>query len=108
MNNLYAKNFSDIGDVYSQAQLELDALDYYGIEQSTKKKYNDNTSLIDLKIGKTHLSLHNYDSARNYFDRLFEEKKLEENLLPILYLNQAKLLFVLSKDNLNLQTLSAQ
>ena len=99
---LYAKNFSDIGDVYSQAQLELDALDYYGIEQSTKKKYNDNTSLIDLKIGKTYLSLHNYDSAGNYFDRLFEEKKLEEILLPILYLNQAKLLFVLSKDNLKL------
>lgn len=69
--HLMAKNYGNIGNVYSAAGLDLDAIGYYRLELKLQEKLNTPFRLfaINNNIGKAYLDIDFYDSAHFYLNK---------------------------------------
>ncbi len=91
-----AKNLGNLGNVYSAAGFDLDAIDYYKSELKIQRKLKKNFRLfaINNNLGKSFLDLNYYDSAHFYLKEATNYLDDESiRLASILYFNLAKVAF---------------
>lgn len=95
-DEIRAKNLGNIGNVYSAAGFDLDAIDYYRSELRIQKKLNKSFRLfaINNNIGKSFLDLNYTDSAHFYLNQATNYLDDESiGLASILYFNLAEVYF---------------
>lgn len=91
--HLMAKNYGNLGNVYSASGLDLDAIGYYKAELEIQKNLNVPFRLfvINNNIGKAYLDIDHYDSAHHYLNKASEF--LNDNFIhlhSIFYFNLAE------------------
>ncbi|MFK7952586.1 MAG: ATP-binding protein [Ekhidna sp.] len=93
---IQAKNLGNLGNVYSAAGFDLDAIDYFKSELKIQKKLKKNLSLFEINnnLGKSFLDLNYYDSAHFYLNeaaKYLDDESIK--LSSILYFNLAEVAF---------------